>query len=119
MKRMENYWFVRSNFFEDPIEQSEHHEFFKYKAVCLGGTFDHMHLGHKLLLSHALMCTQQRMLVGVTTDGLLKKKAYAEFLESYDVRKQSVIDFCNKVNPRVEIDAFELSDPVGRAESDE
>ena len=24
---------------------------FKYGAICLGGTFDHMHSGHKLLLT--------------------------------------------------------------------
>lgn len=48
--------------------------------MCLGGTFDHMHLGHKLLLTHALMCAKDRILVGVTCDGLLKKKAYAEHL---------------------------------------
>lgn len=77
-----------------------------------------MHLGHKLLLTQALLCTQDRMLVGVTGDALLKKKAYADFLETYDQRVKNVIDFCNKVNPKVEIDAFELSDPVGRAKTD-
>eukprot|EP00347_Sterkiella_histriomuscorum_P023330 403335061 len=119
MKRFEAVQFIRTNFFEDPIEQNKDQDFFKYKAVCLGGTFDHMHLGHKLLLTQALMWTQNRMLVGVTTDGLLKKKAYAEFLEDFETRKNNVIQFCRKVNNRVEIDAFELSDPVGRAENDE
>jgi len=44
----------------------------------------------------------------VTTDALLKKKQYAEYLESFEERKQSVINFCNKLNPSVEVDAFEL-----------
>jgi len=59
---------------EASLESNDNLEFFKYEAVCLGGTFDHMHLGHKLLLSKALLCTKKRILVGVTTDVLLKKK---------------------------------------------
>lgn len=58
------------------------------------------------------------MLVGVTVDVLLKKKAYAEHLEDYETRRKNVIDFCNKVNSKIEIEAFELSDPVGKAETD-
>jgi len=42
---------------EASLESNDNLEFFKYEAVCLGGTFDHMHLGHKLLLSKALLCT--------------------------------------------------------------
>ena len=80
LKRFENVQFIRTNFFEDPIENVQNLEFFKYKAVCLGGTFDHMHLGHKLLLTQALLNSQHKMLVGVTGDSLLKKKAYAEYL---------------------------------------
>lgn len=38
---------------------------------------------------------------GVTTDQLLKKKAYADYLEPYKVRKESVIDFCQRVNPNL------------------
>jgi phosphopantetheine adenylyltransferase len=60
----------------------------------------------------------------VTTDALLKKKAYAEFLEPFDVRRQSVIDFCKKINPRLFQDdkerliTFELDDPVGPTGTD-
>lgn len=58
------------------------------------------------------------MLVGITTDALLKKKVHAEMLETYDVRKANVINFCKKVNPKVKIDTFPLSDPVGNASQD-
>ncbi len=75
---------IRSDFFEEPLETHQDMQLFKYHGVCLGGTFDHMHLGHKLLLTQALLCTQDRMLVGVTGDALLKKKAYSEFLQSYE-----------------------------------
>ena len=46
----------------------------------LGGTFDHMHSGHRLLLTQAAMFTKSRMVIGVTADELLKKKKYAEVI---------------------------------------
>lgn len=88
-------------------------------SVIVGGTFDHLHLGHKLLLT-ALALTleppseadygQERLLtVGVTGDALLKNKKYAEFLESWDARFQStaaflrsIMDFSPNNAPRTE-----------------
>jgi phosphopantetheine adenylyltransferase len=88
-------------------------------SVIVGGTFDHLHLGHKLLLT-ALALTleppreadqgQGRLLtVGVTGDALLKNKKYAEFLESWDARFQNtaaflraIMDFSPNNAPRTE-----------------
>ncbi|CEJ55542.1 hypothetical protein PMG11_01794 [Penicillium brasilianum] len=88
-------------------------------SVIVGGTFDHLHLGHKLLLT-ALALTleppreadqgQGRLLtVGVTGDALLKNKKYAEFLESWEARFQStaaflraIMEFSPNNAPRIE-----------------
>jgi cytidyltransferase-like protein len=43
----------------------------------MGGTFDHMHLGHKLLLTQACLLTKDTLHVGITGDALLAKKAYS------------------------------------------
>lgn len=37
-----------------------------YPVVVLGGTFDHLHIGHKILLSMAAWITQEKIIVGVT-----------------------------------------------------
>lgn len=61
---------------------------------------------------------------GITTDALLKKKAYAEFLESYESRQASVIKFCKRLNPRIfegerpKLHIFELADPIGPTGTD-
>ncbi|KAI5458233.1 hypothetical protein BGZ63DRAFT_392956 [Mariannaea sp. PMI_226] len=72
------------------------------KVTCLGGTFDHLHPGHKLLLhATALLlevpekdsgdaCT---LIVGISGDELLVKKKYAEELQSWDERARSVLSF--------------------------
>jgi hypothetical protein len=47
-----------------------------YEEVVLGGTFDRLHAGHKLLLSAAALCAQRRVLVGVTGAPMLLKKRW-------------------------------------------
>ena len=44
---------VRPPLFMDSNEQSAMNKesLFKYESACMGGTFDHMHLGHRLLLT--------------------------------------------------------------------
>lgn len=71
------------SFFDKPRE-SEISQLFKYKHACMGGTFDHMHLGHKLLLTQACLLTVDTLHIGITGDQLLSKKAYSEFLEPYE-----------------------------------
>ncbi|KAI0905739.1 cytidylyltransferase [Ustulina deusta] len=73
-----------------------------YSIVCLGGTFDHLHAGHKLLLTAAAILLKvpddraavpARFIIGITGDELLKRKKYAEFVQSWDLRVTNVIEF--------------------------
>jgi phosphopantetheine adenylyltransferase len=77
-----------------------------YDVVCLGGTFDHLHPGHKLLLTAAILLlkvpqpetTQPcRFIIGITGDELLKNKKYAEYVQSWDDRAMYVIEFLSTV----------------------
>jgi phosphopantetheine adenylyltransferase len=70
--------------------------------VCLGGTFDHLHPGHKLLLHAAVLLLDVpeagspspcRFVIGITGDELLKKKKYAEHVQPWDERATNVIEF--------------------------
>ena len=72
-------------------------------SVAVGGTFDHLHVGHKLLLTATALALEppdeddsgpQRVVtVGVTGDALLAKKKYAECLESWEERFQYTAAF--------------------------
>ncbi|KAI1259232.1 cytidylyltransferase [Xylariaceae sp. FL1019] len=73
-----------------------------YHVVCLGGTFDQLHPGHKLLLTAAALLLRvpeqgakvtTRFIIGVTGDELLKRKKFAEFVQSWDERVNNVIEF--------------------------
>ena len=37
-----------------------------YPVVALGGTFDHLHAGHKILLSLAACIARDKLIVGIT-----------------------------------------------------
>ncbi|KAL1989220.1 hypothetical protein VTN96DRAFT_3767 [Rasamsonia emersonii] len=77
-------------------------------SVAVGGTFDHLHIGHKLLLTATALALdsyggqatgrRERLLtVGVTGDELLVNKKFAEFLESWEERWQSTASFLSAI----------------------
>jgi phosphopantetheine adenylyltransferase len=60
---------------------------------AVGGTFDHLHIGHKLLLTMTIFMSdsasgpqERAVTVGITAEDLLKNKKYAEFLEDWHER---------------------------------
>ncbi|KAL2827435.1 hypothetical protein BDW59DRAFT_57570 [Aspergillus cavernicola] len=83
------------------------HESVLHHSVILGGTFDHFHIGHKLLLTATALVLQpagtghssqeRTITVGVTGDEMLKNKKYAQFLESWDDRSRSTGAFLNSI----------------------
>lgn len=46
----------------------------RYNNVVLGGTFDRLHVGHKILLSEAALRAQKRLVVGVTDVNMIACK---------------------------------------------
>jgi phosphopantetheine adenylyltransferase len=74
-----------------------------YSSVCLGGTFDHLHVGHKLLLhATALLIAfsgekTRELIIGISGDALLVKKQYAEELQPWTSRARSVISFLSTI----------------------
>jgi cytidyltransferase-like protein len=79
----------------------------------MGGTFDHLHLGHRLLLSQAAILTKTTLHCGVTSESLLSSKAYKEYMEPLHVRMEAVSSFLRAFNPKLKINVFELIDTAG------
>ncbi|MCP4760245.1 MAG: adenylyltransferase/cytidyltransferase family protein, partial [archaeon] len=52
--------------------------------ICgLGGTFDHLHNGHKLLIETAFKLGK-KVVIGLATDNLLKEKEYKNEMQTYE-----------------------------------
>lgn len=67
------------NFSFSENKEESVHNFEEYDYVVLGGTFDKLHIAHKIMLSEAVMRCRKRLTVGVTTESLLQCKIFFLF----------------------------------------
>lgn len=84
-----------------------------YPVVALGGTFDHLHAGHKILLSMAAWIASSKVIVGITDDELLKNKSNKHVLESMAVRIEKTRSFLQLFRPDLEYELVAIRDVYG------
>ncbi|KAL8826065.1 MAG: hypothetical protein Q9170_007549 [Blastenia crenularia] len=82
---------------EDDVPRTRHN------AVAVGGTFDHLHAGHKLLLSMTALVLsladragigeKRSITVGITGDKLLENKKFRHYLQDWHQRQAAVQAF--------------------------
>ena len=89
-----------------------------YSSVCVGGTFDGMHYGHRKLLTLAISSVQPvsgRLLIGVTRDEMLQHKAFADRIPPLDERIAGVLNFVGNLAPGMKnrIRCIPISDEYG------
>lgn len=86
-----------------------------FDSVALGGTFDHLHSGHKLMLSLAVLISRDRILCGITASEMLTAKNHPEKLESLENRMLTVQEFFKEFKEGSEgtIEIVTLRDPFG------
>lgn len=60
-----------------------------FNLAVVGGTFDHIHLGHEALLQTA-KTVSRKVWVGLCGKSMLKNKPYPQSLQSYTQRKQEL-----------------------------
>ena len=74
-----------------------------YEEVVLGGTFDHMHSGHRLLLAAASLICDKRITVGLSEGPLLQRKILKELIEPFQDRKTKLEEFIGDIKPGINI----------------
>jgi cytidyltransferase-like protein len=74
----------------------------KYKLVVCGGTFDHLHKGHKSFLKQMLELSDE-ILLGLTTDEFVAKKNRDQVFESYEIRKNTLLEFFEKESAKEKV----------------
>ena len=85
---------------------------YQFEFGCLGGTFDRLHGGHKLLLEVAFKLAK-KVLIGITTDNLAKNgKEIPELIWDYEKRAKDVTDFLHSLG--VTDDRIDIK-PLSRA----
>lgn len=84
----------------------------RFARTALGGTFDRLHAGHRLMLAAAALVTSGSVFVGVTGDKLLANKRHRELLQGYAEREQAAASFLQRVRPGLQVETGPLLDPA-------
>lgn len=84
-----------------------------YDHVVLGGTFDRLHAGHKMLLSAAVLRCRKSLTIGVTDGVMIQTKKLWELIEPCQERIDKLKEFLVDIEPRLEYNVVPITDPYG------
>jgi len=87
----------------------------KFNHIVCGGTFDHLHKGHKKLLE-ACFNDGKKISIGITNMAMVRPKRYYNSIESYPVRRNNVLRIA--AQNRRAISAIKLKDIYGSTLTD-
>ncbi len=83
----------------------------RFHRVALGGTFDHIHRGHRQLLAKAFTVAGD-VVIGLATSSLVKKEG-KKGIKSYTARKRQLEEYLNKHYPGRSYGIRPLRQPLG------
>ncbi|XP_011864166.1 PREDICTED: bifunctional coenzyme A synthase [Vollenhovia emeryi] len=89
-----------------------------YGNVVLGGTFDRLHNGHKILLSEAALHCTERLTVGVTDTNMISGKVLWELIQPCAQRITEVKGFLEDVDSSITHNVVPINDMYGPTKED-
>lgn len=98
--------------------QSDASNYKVYPNVVIGGTFDRIHIGHKIFLTQAVLRTHKRLVIGVTTTAMTKNKVLPELILPIEERITLLREFLTDIDNTVQYDIVPIDDPFGPTASD-
>ncbi|XP_042864123.1 bifunctional coenzyme A synthase-like [Penaeus japonicus] len=84
-----------------------------FESVVVGGTFDHIHAGHKILLSEALLRCSRKFTAGIAEGPLLKNKTLSELIAPCQERIDTVKELVTDLDPTLDYHIVEITEPMG------
>jgi cytidyltransferase-like protein len=84
----------------------------KFRKVAVGGTFDELHKGHRMLLVKAFE-VGEIVLIGLCTDEFVKKMGKPHVTAPYEVRLKELQAFLKKSSLNGKAEIIPLNDPYG------
>ena len=90
-------------------------EFNLFRNVIVGGTFDYLHSGHKILLTYASHLTSNKLVIGITdySETQLASKKYSEYSQPFHIRSKNVKIFINLIKPELQVIIIPIRDKFG------
>ena len=90
----------------------------KYRKVAVGGTFDNFHKGHEKLIDKAFEIGEL-VLIGLTTNKMLKNHTKPHPIASYNTRKKALITYLKNKGVKGDYQIIPLDTPFGITLSDD
>jgi pantetheine-phosphate adenylyltransferase len=84
----------------------------RFKEVAIGGTFDVLHRGHKILLRTAFRAGD-RVLIGLSGNGFVRRLVKNHRVDPYPKRKRELVSFLKKERLLDRAKIIPLDDPYG------
>jgi pantetheine-phosphate adenylyltransferase len=84
----------------------------KFKKVAVGGTFDELHRGHRVLLTKAFEIGE-RVAIGLCSDAFVAKMGKPHLTATYEERLKELKVFLSKLGVSERADIVPLDDPFG------
>ena len=84
----------------------------EFRKVAVGGTFDELHRGHKVLLMRAFE-VGEHVLIGLCSDEFAKKLGKPHITASYDERLKELQRFLTSLGVSERAEIIPLNDPYG------
>jgi phosphopantetheine adenylyltransferase len=85
----------------------------RQECVGLGGTFDRLHIGHRMLLTAAAFLATKTLLLAVSQQ--VANKYRSDLIQPFPDRAAAVVRFVYKVNPNLSVSCEPLHDVAGSA----
>jgi pantetheine-phosphate adenylyltransferase len=89
----------------------------KFRKVAVGGTFDELHKGHRVLLVKAFE-VGENVLIGLCTDDFVKKMGKPHVTAPYEARLQELQAFLKKSGLSNKAEIIPLNNPYGNTITD-
>ncbi|MCL4517612.1 MAG: adenylyltransferase/cytidyltransferase family protein, partial [Thaumarchaeota archaeon] len=86
---------------------------FRYRTVAVGGTFDHIHKGHRKLLEKAFQ-TGEKVYIGLTSDEFVRKSG-KKIAHSFSQRKKELQRYLGDTYPLGKYEITKLEARFGPA----
>jgi len=69
----------------------------KYRKTVVGGSFDHAHIGHNLLLTTASLLTSDLIYIGLSSNKMVSKKDEEYILQPFEQREMKIRKILNHI----------------------
>ncbi|KAI8574996.1 hypothetical protein K450DRAFT_263817 [Umbelopsis ramanniana AG] len=91
----------------------------QFEQVAVGGTFDHLHAGHKILLTMTALIASKKLYCGITDDVMLAKKKHKELIASTEDRIKNVKEILRIIRKDIELCVVPITDAFGPTVTEE